>query len=63
MKDEEDLKGYLLIRDLWKQGMDSFHEMCVVNTDAPFYLSKKPDKCLDTSEKEKKRKYFNACLK
>ena len=27
-------KGYLLIRDLWQQGTDIVHDMCVVNTDA-----------------------------
>ena len=27
-------KGDLLIRDLWQNGMDSVHNMCVVNTDA-----------------------------
>ena len=27
-------KGDLLIRDLWKNGIDSVHDMRVVNTDA-----------------------------
>ena len=51
LKDEEELKGGILIRDLWTQGTDSIHNMSVVNTDAPSYLSKNPKKCLETSEK------------
>ena len=35
-------KGNLLIRDLWKQGTDSVHDMRVVNTDALSYLEKAP---------------------
>ena len=35
-------KGYILILDLWTQGMDSIHDMCVVNTDAMYYQSKPP---------------------
>ena len=33
-KDVGELKGDLLIRDLWTQGTDSIHNMRVVNTDA-----------------------------
>ena len=62
-KDEGDLKGDLLIRDLWAQGTDSINEMRVVNTDATSYQSKTPEKCLKNAEKEKKKKYLNACLK
>ena len=43
--------------------MDSIHGMRVVNMNAPSYLSETPDKYLDTAEKEKKRKYPDACLK
>ena len=32
-------KGDLLIRDLWTQGMDSIHDMHVVNIDAVSYHS------------------------
>ena len=37
--------------------------MRVVNTDAPFYLSKPPENFLETTEKEKNRNYPDACLK
>ena len=42
LKDEEDLKEDLLIRDLCTQETDSIHDKCVVNTDASSYLSKIP---------------------
>ena len=60
--DEGEEKGDLLIRDIWTQGKDSIHNMHVVNTDTVSYQSKIPDKCLGTAEREKKRKYLNACL-
>ena len=36
--------------------------MHVMNTDATSYQSKNPDKCLETAEKGKKKKYLDACL-
>ena len=30
-------KGDLLVRDLWKNGTDSVHNMCVVNIDAKYH--------------------------
>ena len=44
-------KGDLLIRDLWKQGTDSFHDMRVVNTDTPTHYKKYPEKCLHEAER------------
>ena len=35
-------KGDLIIRELWKQGTDSVHDMRVVNTDAPTTQKKGP---------------------
>ena len=60
MKDVEELKGYLFIRDLWMQGTGGIHNMRIVNTYSPSYQSQKPDKLLETAEKEKKRKYLEA---
>ena len=37
-------KGNLLIRDLWQQRTDSFHNMRVVNTDALMHRKKDPEK-------------------
>ena len=36
--------------------------MCVVNTDAPTYQKKEPEKCLHEAEKGKKKMYQEACL-
>ena len=36
----------LLIRDLWHNGTDSVHLMCIVNTDAKSHLAKTMEKCL-----------------
>ena len=33
-KDEGQLKGYILIRDLYTQGTDSIHDMRIMNTSA-----------------------------
>ena len=55
-------KGDLLIRDLWKQGTESVHNIRVVNTDALSYLKKAPDKCLHEAEKGKKKMSLEACL-
>ena len=32
-KEEGEMKGYILTRETWTQGMDSIRDMCVVNTD------------------------------
>ena len=49
-KDKGELKGDLLIRYLWMQGMDSIHDMRVVNTETVSYQSKTPEKCLDNAD-------------
>ena len=48
-KDVGELKWCILIRDLWTQGIDSIHNMRVVNTDATSYQSKFPERCLETA--------------
>ena len=55
-------KGDLLIRDLWQQGLDSVHDMHVVNTDALSYVQKTPEKCLHKAERGNKKMYLEACL-
>ena len=37
--------------------------MSIVITDATSYYSKTPNKLLETAEKDKKKKYLDACLK
>ena len=62
-KDLGNLKGDILIQYLGTQGTDSINGMRVVNNDAVSHQSKNPEKCLDTAEREKKKKYLDACLK
>ena len=52
----------ILIRDLWQQGTDSVHDMCVVNTDALLYVRRSPEKCLQEAKRVKKKMYLEACL-
>ena len=60
--DKGEEKEYILIQELWTHGTDSIHNMRVVNTDAISYQSQPPEKCLETAENEKKKKYLHACL-
>ena len=55
-------KRNLLIRDLWKQGKDSVHDMRVVSTDVQSHRTKEPERCLKEAERGKKRMYLEACL-
>ena len=60
--EEGEEKGDLLIQDLWTQGTDIIHDKSVMNTDAVSYQSKTPEKCLDTAECKKNRKYISTFL-
>ena len=51
-----------MIRDLCAEGMDSIHDMRVVNTDNVSYQYKTPYKCLETAGRENKQNYLDACL-
>ena len=62
-QDIGELKGGLLINNLWTQGTDSINVTRVVNNDATSYQSKFPEKCLKTAKKANKKKFINAFLK
>ena len=62
-KDKEDMKGDLLVRDIWTQVTDSIHDMRVVNMHASSYQYQTSDKYLETDDGEKKRKYPDAWIK
>ena len=51
-----------MIRDLWTQGTDSIHNINVVNTDTVSYQAQNPENCMDTADREKKKKHLHACL-
>ena len=55
-------KGDLIIRDLWQQGTDSVHDVCVVNTDALTHRKKYPEKCIHEAEWGEKKMYLEACI-
>ena len=55
-------RGDLLIRGLWAIGTDCIIDVRVTDTDAKSYRSKDPAKVLEAQEREKKKKYLQACL-
>ena len=55
-------KGGLLIRDLWQNGTESFHDMHVVNTYAKSHSMNTLEHFLQEAEREKKKVYLEACL-
>ena len=55
-------KSDLMICELWQNGTNSVHDMCVVNTDNKYHLAKTPDKCLQEAERAKKKMYLEAFL-
>ena len=55
-------KGDLLIRDLWQDGTDGFHDMCVVNTNYKYHSAKTPEKCLQEAEWDENKMYLEACF-
>ena len=58
----EDERGDLLIRGFWKAGADCILDVRVTDTDSKSYINRTPFKVLESQEKEKKRKYLEACL-
>ena len=60
LKDEEGLKGDLLVRDIWTQGTESIHDIRHVSTEAASYQYKTPEKNLETTDREKKNNSLEA---
>jgi hypothetical protein len=52
----------VLIRGLWERGTDCIIDVRITDVDAKSNLSKHPKKVLIAQEKEKKKKYLEACL-
>ena len=52
--------GNLLIRDLRQRGTKSIQDMHSVNTDALSYRNMSPEKCNQTAEKWRKKKYLES---
>ena len=52
----------LLIRYLWKHPTDFILDVRITNVDAPSNIHRKPEHVLLSHEREKKKKYLQACL-
>jgi hypothetical protein len=59
---KEDDRGDILIRGFWARGTECIVDVRVTDTDAPSYRTRLPASVLKSQEKEKKRKYLEACL-
>ena len=59
---DDGLYGDLLIRHLWQSNTDTIIDVRITDTDAKSYISRPLESVLEGQEKEKKRKYLNACL-
>jgi hypothetical protein len=55
-------RGDILIRNLWQNGTDCILDVRITDTDAASYRHKDPKKVLEQHEREKKKKYLQACL-
>ena len=55
-------RGDLLIRNLWARGTDCIIDVRVTDLDAESNIRGEPQKVLKRHEKEKKKKYLEACL-
>ena len=55
-------RGDVLIHGLWERQTSCVIDARVTDTDAPSYLSSTPPKIIARQEKEKKKKYLEACL-
>jgi predicted transcriptional regulator len=61
-KNRGETRGDVSIRGIWNRGTDCIIDVRVTDTDAKSNISKDPAKVLEAHEKEKKKKYLEACL-
>ena len=55
-------RGDILVRGLWARGTDCIIDVRITDVDAKSQRSKDPLKVLEAHEREKKKKYLEACL-
>ena len=55
-------RGDLLIRNIWNHQTDIFLDVRITNLDAPSNIHRKQEAALRSREREKKKKYHQACL-
>ena len=51
----------VLVRGLWSTGQDAILDIRVTDTDQASYVTRDPERVLQSHEKEKKRKYLRPC--
>jgi hypothetical protein len=56
-------RGDILVQGLWARGTDCIIDVCIRDVDSKSQRSKDPHKVLEAHEREKKKKYCEACLK
>ena len=54
-------RGDVLVRGLWSTGQDAILDIRVTDTDQASYVTRDPERVLQSHEKEKKRKYLRPC--
>ena len=59
----DELRGDVLIRGVFQSNTDCVVDVRISNTDAPSYRNRKPEKVLESQEKEKKAKYAEPCFR
>ena len=56
-------RGDVLVRGLWSNGQDAILDIRVTDTIEASYVTRDPEKVLQSREKEKKKKYLLSCQK
>lgn len=57
----DETRGDVGVHGFWQNGRTCIFDFRITNTDARSYRNKTPEKVLEAQEKEKKRKYRDAC--
>jgi len=56
-------RGDVLVRGLWSNGQDAILDIHVTDTDQASYITRDPEKVLQSHKKERKKKYLLPCQK
>ena len=59
---DKDLRGDILIKNLWARQQDTILDIAVIDTDAKTHSTQDPLKVLERVAKQKKAKYLKACF-
>eukprot|EP00957_Ditylum_brightwellii_P163881 12476371-Ditylum_brightwellii.AAC.1 len=62
MEKDGALYGDLVIHHLWQSNTNTIINVCIMDTNVKSYISKPVKTVLEKQEKDKKRKYLQACI-